>query len=180
MSRTTLATAYENGELEGEYEFRNSWGFAPFVWDALCRKYEIGANEHGEWPNRYGPTMDDWMNLWKFVDDAKITPWEHNVLMSTYDDMVVLRDDMLTLAKSMRRFEDAFSNGKKACSLAEQAAAIEDAHGKGARFIAWNTTSVNEPWWSRYDEALDEMVYYNVDKGTKHKTAPILPLDPAV
>jgi len=178
MSHTTLATAYEDGELEGEYEFRNSHGSAPFIWDTLCRKYEIGADDFGRWPTPYGPNMEDWPKLWSYHNNGgKLTAWEKNCLVTTYDNAVIKRDDMLTVAKSFEIFHDAFYNGKRVSSLAKQAESIRDAYEKGARFLAWTQTSVCEDWFRTYNEDEDDVSLYNVNKGTKHHIGEVLPLE---
>lgn len=175
MSYTELAAAFENGELHGEHEFRNSHGSAAFIWDVLVRKYEIGADDLGRWEHGF-PPMDAPERLWKYHQDGgRLTSWEKNALETTYDNTVVKRDDMLTVAASFRRMENAFCNGKRVCSLAAQAKVIVELHEKGALFLAWHQTSVGDCWYVTCTD--EESRYYNVLTGTDHRVAPILAIE---
>jgi hypothetical protein len=172
MSYTELYVAYEDGDLTCEYEFKNSHGGAMFIWNALINKYGIEgptyAFHEGE--------KDRYQRLWDFARDnpTKLRPWELNALLSTYDNVTVVREDMLALADSLDRFKDAHDSGKYVCSLAEQATAIREAHKKGAHVIAWNQTSVNgDAWLGEYNEETDDYDSYNIHKNDDHWKADI-------
>jgi hypothetical protein len=177
MSHTTLAIAGKDGVFKAAQTYSNSWGSAPFIWDALVRKYGFGANFYGT-RDAFRPTSSDWPKLWSYHDrGGRLQPWEANALSTTYEHVVVAREDMLCVATSLRRFQDAFWNGKVACSLAAQANDIEAEFRAGALYIAWGQTSVDRSWWYTFDEEADEGHYYNVLTGKSHRRAQVVPLD---
>lgn len=172
MSYTTLAASFgKNGSLTPFREFRNGWGSAPFIWDKLVERYRV--------QKKLGDIEDlgGWKSLWEFHREGGITePWEVNALLTTYDRMVVKREDMLTVSKSLREFERVYrTESNRVCSLSAQADAIEEAYKKGARFIAWTQTSVSDNWWHGYDEN-DKEVLYRPDTDNDHFVAEVLPL----
>ena len=163
MSYTSLAVADADGILENTYEYKNGHGSAPFIWDALCRKYELGES------------YDSWQKLWE--TDVPFTPLHYNVMQITLDNCVLRRADMELLAKCLQIFEKEFHNPQRVCSLPQQALDILEAHANGAEFIAWNHTSVCDEWYHVRNEETEEREGYNVLTGTMHHFVELLPLE---
>lgn len=167
-----MTAAYDEG-FTGTWDFNNSWGSAAFVWDKLCGRYVPELAETYPFYHR-------WHALFRFHQDHDLDTFEHNTLVTTYDRHVVKRDDMLVVAKSFERFVKAFPPDGRACSLLEQAQAIRQAHRAGAEYLAWQQTSVGEPWfWTKRNEEdsdQDEWKPYDPHIGNDHIIAPIVPL----
>jgi hypothetical protein len=175
MSCTELyAVAKGESQVLEVEEFRNSWGGGWFVWASLCKKYDIKNDKYPE----FLPGLEEFEKLWALAkpensENCPLTNWEYNVLVSTFDDVMVKRDDMLLLAKSMERFKDAHHNGKVVCSLGEQAAKIKELHAGEYEYVAWNQTSVNADAWRYYSD--DDYCIYDMEKCDEHWIAELKP-----
>jgi len=163
MSYTTIAAAYADGILKPYKDFRNGWGGAPFIWDALAMKYNLGTN-----------SLEAWPTLFQAVENNTITlePYEWNALETTQPFRVVHHDNMPTIANSLEHFwrknTHRFST-TRICHLPDQTLTIRELHTSKALFIAWNQTSVDSCWWSHFDPTTEETLPYNVLTETKHK-----------
>jgi hypothetical protein len=164
MTYTTISAAFEGGFVSDE-NFRGGWGSGPFVWDNLADRYNIE-----------GGMFERWKNLATYHETNALEPFEHNTLVTTYDWHVVKRDDMLTIARSFECFVAAYPPGDRACTLLEQAKAIRGRYAEGAEFLAWNQTSVSDPWFEIRDEESDDRTYYDPHHQNEHTVATVKPL----
>jgi len=123
MSHMALKVIDEDGDAIMEEEYQNSHGFCMFVWDRLIERYPIPGPRYAF---REGE-KDVYQNLWDGVQDGtlEIEPWEHNVLLTTYDRVLVSRKYLSLLVTSLRRFVEAHDNGRWVCHLGAIADAIE-------------------------------------------------------
>lgn len=173
MSYTELKIVTENGDVEGFSEYKNSWGFAAFVWDMLCAKYgveELYRRDKNKSKSREPYLMpgDTWQYLWECVkeDKIKLKTWESNVLFSTYDDAIVKRDDLLQLADDYDMFAEALRPEGRVCHLRSIAKDMRKAYEQGALGICFYAMSVgDDPWYGVYtEENPDDM---ELDYGTE-------------
>jgi hypothetical protein len=65
-------------------EYRNSWGLAPVVWDAMAQKY-LGSKPYG-----YSQRIEE---LWPLHDDAGLPRWHRSVLRMTFDTRYIADAD---------------------------------------------------------------------------------------
>lgn len=143
MSSTVLLVAGEAGEFDDEFEFRNSWLGAAYIWRALWDKY-------GEKKHKYDSFLE---NIGKLFDgvDHKMTDVEKIVLMSTADRVTVKGDDLTRLAKSFEEFValHPVEGDHLPPSLIKQSAKLRELYEQTPRprAVAWNQTTVNSnPW----------------------------------
>lgn len=156
MSSTEIYGVKSDGEVIFADETRNAWRGAMHVWNTLSEKYGI-----------QGEMFGGFQNLWKLADTGTLQDFENIVMKSTFDDVVVKKEDMPTLLKSFREYAKQYPNS----SLSEQAEIIEREILNNDEMIAvcWNQTSVNEnPWSDGYDEEADEEISYNILTGKRH------------
>lgn len=193
MSCTTLYAVMpdNDGEFTEAGEYRNSYGSAVFIWHALLDTYKRGILNGrplmGDPGVGWDPSAVDRFSaydlLWKYDSKGgELQPWERNALKSTYDNALLPRAGMLTMADSLERFAAAHHTGKRlhgVCSLREQAATLREIHAKGALAAAWNQTSCSEFWGDgTYEDDEDETsTPYSIDRDDKHWEIAVLPLD---
>ena len=129
-------------------EYGNSWGGAAFIWDALCKKYDV--------KDQYGySSFEAWKILWNKVRDEEIllTPEEHNVLHFTYDNALVKGEDMQLFADSLRKFSDEHGKEGRVNHCRSMARDIEQHIKEGdVDGLGLYATSVGEDPWDVYDE----------------------------
>ena len=154
MSHTTMYAAQEDGVLRDVATFKNSWGSAAMIWDALAKRY-VPEEEF---------SMKAWPLVWE--REEHMDPYEVEALRTTYDRVVLKREHMLRVASSLDTFAARYAQKDRVCSLREQAQTIRAQHAAGAIAIAWNQTSVTEPWhYTRSEDDEDEMNYdFNVNE----------------
>lgn len=83
--------------------------------------------------------------------------------------MVVTRDYFRIIAYCLRHFEERFPNHGLACSLREQADALEEMlKSKQIQAACWNQTSVNCDMW-KVSSGPGRSRKYNLNKDKKHR-----------
>ncbi|MGF7535032.1 hypothetical protein AAGG74_15285 [Bacillus mexicanus] len=155
MSYTEIYGVKTNGEVVFVGETKNAWRGAMHVWTKLCQKYNIEAGFGG------------FQELWKLTDTGALDDFENITLKSTFDNVVVKKEDIPMLLEAFRLYESRFPNS----SLLEQAEIIKKDILEDKEMIAvcWNQTSVNaNPWTDGYDEDNEEKIPYNVLTGERH------------
>lgn len=156
MSETVIYGVKSNGEVEFVGETRNAWRGAMHVWTRLSEAYGI-----------QGGFLGGFEKLWKMADKGRLKDFENTTLKSTFDNVVVWKEDIPKLIAAFKEFEEKYPNS----SLWEQAKIIEDdiINDEDMIGVCWNQTSVNRnPWREGYDEETDEPIPYNVLKGNRH------------
>lgn len=143
-------------------DYGNGWGYGPMVWEALLNKYECWRTPEATLME-LKPTMPGmmmWPKVWDYeAANGLLRQWEYNVLIATYDNVVVQSKDFVKLADSMVMFEQAHATPNRVCHLAAMAEDLYqlNKHIQAAtgllvgesvpgQYAAWNGTSVNEFW----------------------------------
>lgn len=171
MSRTEIYAVVEDGNIEFEAEISNSYRGAMHVWTALAVKYGlVKPGEEGYLLIRPG-LMDQ---VWKLRDDERLSWWERVVLLSTFDKVVILRDDLPRAIEAFRAWAGANviinTNGaQEASSIGAQGLTFKRMLERGFRGACFNQTSVcANPWWV-YDNSGDEEEGrpFNIDRDTE-------------
>lgn len=179
MSCTTMYAMARSGKPAAVFEYRNGWGFGPYVWDKLCRAYEIPSSS-GRW--------EQWPLLWKADREgtAKLKPFERSTLFATYDNVIVERADFNQLARDFRSFviahppvvlDDLTQPPKLAYQVAHLAAMADDleslASKRAAKLVCWHGTSVSENPWTVWNEERGVERRYDFRRDDKHWAADI-------
>jgi hypothetical protein len=138
MSYTEIYRITKAGNTIMAGEIQNSWRGAMAVWNILEDRYLPPKLVYGMKISRMSSfSPADQQEVWDLVNDTRLTESEKIVLQSTFDNVLVLKDDIYKLTKAFREF-----NGNT--SLPEQADLIEQiATHKNCWAICWNQTSVN-------------------------------------
>ncbi len=173
MSRTEIYAVTPEGDIELEAEISNSYRGAMHVWTTLAVKY--GLVKPGE--EGYLLIRPGLMNqVWKLRDDDRLTWWEKVVLLSTFDNVVILRDDLPRASEAFKAWSDANviinTNGaREASSIGAQGLTMKRIldHERGFRGVCWNQTSVcANPWWVYDTSGEDEEGRpFNIDRDEK-------------
>jgi len=119
MSYTTLYTVPKQGSVREAADYQNSYGSAWFVWNAL---YEVYERREGEYLFEEEPMR----RVWDLFKSDQIEFFERAVLGSTFDNVMVRRENWPHLAECMEIFHDRHYNGKVVCSLKQQAATLKE------------------------------------------------------
>lgn len=157
MSETVIYGVKSNGVVEFIGETKNAWRGAMHVWVKLSKAYGIEDDSDSE----------RFRSLWRMADKGILTNFENIVLKSTFDNVVVKKEDIPKLTDAVREYDKKYPNS----SLLEQITIIEDTILKDQAMIGicWNQTSINRnPWVDGYDEENGEGIPYNVQTGNRH------------
>jgi len=155
MSYTVIYGIKLNGDVVFVSETDNAFRGAMHVWMQLCDKYNIS-----------GSLFEGFDELWKIADKGILDQFENIVLKSTFDNVVVMKDNIPMLLDAFREYDKMFSGS----TLHEQAEIIEKdiLINEDMIGVCWNQTSVNgNPWTDGHDED-DEEIPYNTSNGAKH------------
>lgn len=147
MSYTEIYRITKAGNTKLIGEVKNAWRGAMAVWESLEKAYlpilprpmwlsENDYVERGFWRTS-SPFGDALKPIWALSEDKRLSESERICLLSTFDNVLVLKEDLPRLLKAFREFPYD-------TSLKEQAEVIEAAtHDKHLFAICWNQTSVN-------------------------------------
>lgn len=141
--------------------------FREAVSSCIHSKMGTGHRRHRqEYSRMSGMDPEAQKEIWDIVKHPDITDTHKIAMNSTFDNVVVKRENLERLIKAFREFE--FET-----SLNEQADIIEEALKEDSDLIgiAWNQTSVNGDTWTNsggYDEETEEPIPYNLLKEEKH------------
>lgn len=164
MSCTTLYMVPEQGGILVAAEFRNSHGGASFIWDHLVAK-RLGWT--GYWMGRSESEVQPLWDLWE--DDA-LPEYERVALLSTFDRVMVRRENIPRIVAAFRAFVAAYPPENRVCSLLEQADELEKLYADPDCYaVCWDQTSVCEVWTRIYEEGDDEGRDYDVSIDTNHE-----------
>jgi hypothetical protein len=175
MSYTEIYKFKKDGNAECFAEIRNAYRGAMLVWRIIEKKYlppYIPTWVMGDTSQEYSRASDFAGNglkeVWGLFDAGKLSEVDKIALGSTFDNVVVMKQDLPKTIEAFRVFEGE-------TSLKEQADAIEKELENDGDFIAiaWNQTSVNCDAWISDETGLDEdgeEIYlpYNLLKHDKH------------
>lgn len=163
MSTTTVCITGRDGDVHEGRCFRNSWGSAWFIWDALWRAYvDTTATVHHL---SSLPSAMTRAQLWALDRDPRLPPPERITLISTFDYVMIRRDECLLVADAfdafVRRFERRHSGPSTITLQANylrELAAHPDIHE-----VCWQQNSAGSALWS-----VDPDRPYNVRTDTQH------------
>lgn len=154
MSTTEIYGIENNGNVVAYGSAQNSWLGGMHVWNTLNEKYGFGGN-----------MMFGFDRIWKSFNKGVYEDYENVVLGSTFDYVVVMKEDFGKLIGNFEKYYGLYPNS----NFGEQIEVIksmktdEDIMG-----VAWCQTSVADDLWDfGYDEE-DETIPYNIFKGEKH------------
>jgi len=163
MSYAELKIVEENGDVVGYKKYKNSHGGAAFIWTQLYDKYLKDHNiSHDSW--LFGGDK-----LWKLSSDKSVPYFARKVLASTYDQVIIKRENLFDLVESFEKFLEVFSSSKNiVCHLFNWIEDIREIYKDNfCQGIAFYQMSVGQdPWWV-YDNE-DEGRPYNLEKDEGH------------
>lgn len=173
MSYTEIYKFKKDGNAECFSEIKNAWRGAMAVWNILDKKYlpkyvPDFAKMLDETDKEYYRSSDfrgeALKEVWALSLKEGVSKIDKICLRSTFDNVLVLKENLPELLEAFRNFEGE-------TSLSEQADAIENELKKDPELlaIAWNQTSVNGGAWES-DELDEDENYlpYNILKSDKH------------
>jgi hypothetical protein len=101
MSYSTIKAIYYGDRTEDIFELRNSHGTAPYVWEAMAKKY-LGITKAYDHPNKGWMQLDNELwDLWKRKD----VPEEHKlVFMLTFDRAYIARENYQKMSQAIKKF----------------------------------------------------------------------------
>jgi hypothetical protein len=161
MSETEIYMVNLEGDVHHHIGIRNSWHGAMNVWNELARAY-FG------WENF--PLINyegrDGQQVWDLYKDEKVPLNIRIVLMSTFDKVMVKRENLERLATAMEEFASQYLSG----SLMVQARILRElAEDENCLAVCWNQTSVSYPPWYIWDDDDDEKDrVYNINTDKIH------------
>ncbi|WP_041272397.1 hypothetical protein [Desulfitobacterium hafniense] len=182
MSYTEIYGFSTSGDAYLYGEVKNAWRGGMAIWNILEERYlpqyrpsyvpnyipddRVEDYLHYK-PSRCGACMDDgaMKEIWKLFDDERLKDCEKIALASTFDRVIVIKENLPKLVAAFREFDGQ-------TSLKEQADIIEKmVEDDDCIAIGFNQTSVNSDTWANfggYDEETDEYLPYNILDGDKH------------
>jgi hypothetical protein len=182
MSYTEIYGFDKEGNAYCEAEVKNAWRGAMAIWNTLEKKYlpkyrpsyvpSYISDDNvegflGYKPSRLTAMMDDkaMKEVWGLANDSRLKDCERIALASTFDRVIIKRENMLRLISAFREFDGE-------TSLKAQADLIEKMlNDENCMAVGFNQTSVNGDTWSNfggYDDEKDEEIPYNIFTGDKH------------
>lgn len=162
MSYCKLIT-FVDGKAAQSIEYRNAWGGAARIWDALFNRYlKDPANPLSTWLMSTATGHDD---LWALAKRKDLSRHERAVHASTFDWAIIRQVNFIDFASDLRRFAEEYPAGDRVCHLREWADFIDQCE---AEAIGFHGTSVSENLWEIWDDGAEEPVLYNLNEGEKH------------
>lgn len=171
MSYTEIYKFKKDGSAIMFAETKNAFRGAMAIWDILDKKYlppffPEWAKSVGKADKQYYRSSDGTEGLkevWALYDSGKISETDKIVLGTTFDNVIVMKEDLPKVIEAFRNFEGE-------TSLKEQADILEQElkHGEFLA-IAWNQTSVNAGVWQSNERDEDEnYLPYNILTMNEH------------
>jgi hypothetical protein len=172
MSYTEIYKFNKDGTVECFAEIRNAWRGAMAIWNILDKKYLPDYvpeyAKYSQEKKEYYRSMDilggALKEVWALSLNEEVSKIDKICLRSTFDKVVVMRENLTELIEAFRNFEGE-------TSLNEQADEIEKEMKNHPELIAiaWNQTSVICDAWKSDD--IDEdgnLLPYNILKSENH------------
>lgn len=142
MSSTVLYKVPERGGVEEFEEYRNSWGGAMFVWNSLATHFL--EPKHRSLFNEEAASR-----VWNLDGDLRLTDEERITLMTTFDNVMVKRENFVRVAEAFEMFLELHPPGNRVESLSKQAATLRRISDDAEFFaVCWNQTTVNCGIWN--------------------------------
>lgn len=180
MSATEIYGFDQNGDAHQVGQVENAWRGAMAIWMALEQLYlpeyvpewakglpdDFIQRFHQEGFSRLSDILnrEAMKDIWVLFEKDEVHLVDKIVLGTTFDYVVVKREDMPRLLKAFREFEGN-------SSLEEQAGIIQTMYESGEWMaVAWNQTSVNGESWDKFEHCEEdgEAKPYNLFQFSKH------------
>ncbi len=178
MSYTEIYGFGKDGDAGGLEDVKNAWRGAMAVWQIMEDRYldplpkPIWMSDKDYKKSGYSRTCqppsfkDNEPNplkpIWDLWTNNKVSRTDKIVLGTTFDKVVVMRENIKETSKAFEEFKGETSLKEQAKILRE---ALEDDDNIA---VAWNQTSICGDTWSNYDEEKEESTPYNLHKQTDH------------
>ena len=176
MSYTEIYKFKKGGDAEKFASVKNAFRGAMAIWVNIEKRYlpkhipywaiNNTSKEYSRISDVSVPSAVE--EIWNLFESKGVSEVDKIVLGSTFDNVVVMKEDLPKLIDAFRKFEGE-------TSLKEQADLIENALNNDDDLIAiaWNQTSVNGQAWESDETSFDvdnEVYYlpYNLLKHDKH------------
>lgn len=174
MSTATLKIINPNGDVVDYKEYKNAWGFQPYVWDAIYDKYfKDPTYPYDSWMsliNRDNPERTK--KFWHMVYDKNFPIWTRRVVAWTYDNAILEADQVEIMSDYLKEFKKTYDMKERICHLLNIADDITNYKDECFGFC-WHGTSVCEDPWIVYSNVKDDEEDqqdrpYNINKDKKH------------
>ena len=175
MSYTEIYQVPEKGEIIEYKEFYNSSRGAMLIWRCMAERYLPPRYDYlsdSPWAYYTGGSKG-YEEIWALAKDIRIPPEHRITLISTFDYLMVKRENIQLFADSFRKFTKDFGDKMEHSSLLEQAEALEELlKDKKTYAVCWLQTSVCSDLWQVFipDELpedkddYDEIRNYDISK----------------
>jgi hypothetical protein len=178
MSATEIYGFDQDGDAHQVGEVENAWRGAMAIWAEVERRYlpeyipEWAKGMSNDFIQRFHKdgfsrltdvlNLDAMKEILELFEKNEVSLVNKIVLGTTFDHVVVKREDMPRLMEAFRAFEGN-------TSLKEQADIIQAMYESGEWVaVAWNQTSVNADTWDQFDFDEDKAEPYNLNRFDKH------------
>lgn len=166
MSYTTLFKVGRDGLVRSDLEMSNSRGYAARIWTDLYDKYLKDLDkEYDSWM-----VGEDCERLWALGKDARLCSFERDSLISTFDNVMIMREDFGQMSVSLCWFVKKYPPKNRVCHLLTVASRLDElSKDDSVQAVCFHQTSVTaNPWVDPCQESEDHAEPYNINKGTKH------------
>lgn len=161
MSYTEIYGFNKSGNAYCMYEISDSWQGAMWIWREMGKQYLPKLNLC---------SILDMQKIWNLVNDTKIDIKERICLATTFDMVLIRKEEFETVAKAIEYFIEKHQIGSG--NLSEQATIIRKlAKDDNCVAVGWNQTSINAKNWLNYhgyDEKTNEEIPYNCLEENEH------------
>lgn len=141
MSYTALIV-FKDGKPHHNVEFRNSWGGAARIWDALFKSYIPKKHEYDSW---IGGDSD---RLWDLVKRNELPLFERAVHAFTFNRFYVIKEHLTKLSEDIRLFVQKYPVLRSHVDHLPDWAKWLDEHPE-SEAVSLYATSVGENLWYR-------------------------------
>ena len=146
MSRTTIMSVWPFRRVECATELPNSWGFAPFIWDAMSKEH-LGYKMQ---------LSDDMEALWQLYKRDDIPLSHRAVLCMTFDNAYIRNKDYNLAATHIRQFLEDFPTIPSNVNHLPEIARILDELPDSPAIGFWGTSVSDIPFQGSYNEHNDD------------------------
>lgn len=172
MSYTEIF-AFKNGKSKLAEEVNNAFRGAMAIWGEMEKQHlsPIYASWDATKQISRASSMDQgkMKEIWNMASDKNIPLDERLVLSTTFDKVLVKRENLPRLIEAFKNFENTY---KEKTSLPEQTSILEAfLDDEDVMAVGWNQTSVNGDNWNNfggYDEDEGEPIPYDINSMSEH------------
>lgn len=141
MSYTQLIV-FKDGKPDRAIEFRNAWGGAARIWDALFKAHVPKKHEYDTWLSN----PED-RRLWDLALDERLEMFERAVHAFTFDRHYVRNEHFGRFASDLHLFVYKHPPGQRVDHLLAWATWLDE--NASAEAVGLHATSVSENQWRR-------------------------------